>query len=437
MSGAFDDLRAALRERVHIADLLHARGVSVRLNGRGGGTALCPFHDDHRPSLSIYRSRRDDTERFRCWSCGSRGDVFDFAQTLLDYPDHMATLRALATEHHLAWPEHQEPASSDILDRAAQFYGNRLTAPVLHYLTGRGFPEAFVRLRRIGYAPVSSSRDLLVREIRSTTRSNGTQLLREAIEAGLVVQDKASGTRDFFASETHGYILFPNVLHGHVVDLQGRAYPTPSRRSVYLNLPVPIRHLYNAGDVGQRSVILCEGIPDTLSVLVAGVKDTGACGLYGTGGWQAAWLPLFRQARRVYVALDRDATDRAIALARTFGTRGRVLIPPEDLGPKGDLNDWLRVGAKGDPAVVRNILERALATSATPWALQIQRLPTDLAPWDLEDDAGVRDLLCELGHQGTLFCDVHLHLLAERCGVALATLQEAARDLAQSEDREL
>jgi hypothetical protein len=30
MNGAFDDLRAALRERVHIADLLQARGVPVR-----------------------------------------------------------------------------------------------------------------------------------------------------------------------------------------------------------------------------------------------------------------------------------------------------------------------------------------------------------------------------------------------------------------------
>ena len=68
------------------------------------------------------------------------------------------------------------------------------------------------------------------------------------------------------------------------------------------------------------------------------------------------------------MALDRDATDRAIALARTFGTRGRVLIPPKDVGPKGDLNDWLRLGAKGDPAVFRFILEQALAASPTPWA---------------------------------------------------------------------
>ena len=173
-----------------------------------------------------------------------------------------------------------------------------------------------------------------------------------------------------------------------------------------------------------------------LSVLGTGLRDTGACGLYVTGGWQPAWLPLFRRAGRVYVALDRDATDRAIALARTFGTRGRVLIPTEDLGPKGDLNDWLRVGAEGDPAAFRSILARALATSPTPWVLQIQRLPPDLAPWDLEDDPGVRDLLCEIGHQGPLSRDAHLRLLAERSGVALATLQEAAGELAQSADAE-
>ena len=110
--------------------------------------------------------------------------------------------------------------------------------------------------------------------------------------------------------------------------------------------------------------------------------------------------------------------------ARGFGTRGRVLIPPEDLGPKGD------------PAVFRSILERALATSPTPWALQIQQLASDLAPWDLEDHAGVRDLLCEIGHQAPLSRDAHLRLLAERCGVALSTLQEAARELAHSADAE-
>ena len=40
--------------------------------------------------------------------------------------------------------------------------------------------------------------DLLVPEIRSTTRSKGTRLVPEAIEVGLVVQDKTGPVRDFF-----------------------------------------------------------------------------------------------------------------------------------------------------------------------------------------------------------------------------------------------
>jgi hypothetical protein len=215
-----------------------------------------------------------------------------------------------------------------------------------------------------------------------------------------VVQDKAGGVRDFFASENSGYILFPNMVQGRVVDLQGRAYPTPPRRSTYLNRPLPIHHLYNAGDAGQRSVPLRGDSRHAVRPRGRAPEYRRVRPLRHRAAGRPAWLPLFRKARRVYVALDRDATDRAIALARTFGTRGRVLIPPEELGPRGDLNDWLRVGAKGDPAVFRTVLERVLAMSPTPWALQIQRLPSDLAPWDLEDYPGVRDLLCEVGHHG-------------------------------------
>jgi len=44
----------------------------------GGGewkTALCPFHDDHNPSLSV----RLDTGGFRCFACGAHGgDVLSF-----------------------------------------------------------------------------------------------------------------------------------------------------------------------------------------------------------------------------------------------------------------------------------------------------------------------------------------------------------------------
>ena len=39
---------------------------------------------------------------------------------------------------------------------------------------------------------------------------------------------------------------------------------------------------------------------------------------------------------------------------------------------------------------------------------------------------------CEIGYQGPLSRDAHLRLFAERYGVVLATLEEAARELAQN-----
>jgi hypothetical protein len=67
--------------------------------------------------------------------------------------------------------------------------------------------------------------------------------------------------------------------------------------------------------------VVSGGIPDTVRVRFR-LQDTGTCGLYGTGAWQPPWLSLFRRVSRVYVVLDRDATSRAIVLARTFGPAG-------------------------------------------------------------------------------------------------------------------
>ena len=35
---------------------------------------LCPFHDDHHPSLGL----TPDGRRFRCWSCGAKGNALDW-----------------------------------------------------------------------------------------------------------------------------------------------------------------------------------------------------------------------------------------------------------------------------------------------------------------------------------------------------------------------
>ena len=48
----------------------------VRLTGRGAWrSAICPFHDDHSPSLRV----NTDSGAFRCMACGAHGgDILEF-----------------------------------------------------------------------------------------------------------------------------------------------------------------------------------------------------------------------------------------------------------------------------------------------------------------------------------------------------------------------
>lgn len=62
----------------------------VNWNGKDTTKARCPFHEDHNPSLSITKS----TGAFKCFSCLTRGSVFDFVMKKysLDFSGAMSML---------------------------------------------------------------------------------------------------------------------------------------------------------------------------------------------------------------------------------------------------------------------------------------------------------------------------------------------------------
>jgi DNA primase len=61
---------------------LHASGATL--------VGLCPFHDDHRPSLTVY----PEQTTFHCYGCGVLGDVLSFLQRVEHLTFHQA-LRSL------------------------------------------------------------------------------------------------------------------------------------------------------------------------------------------------------------------------------------------------------------------------------------------------------------------------------------------------------
>ena len=50
------------------------------------GMALCPFHDDHHPSLKL-------DKRYYCFGCGEKGDVIDFTAKYLGVNKYSAAIQ--------------------------------------------------------------------------------------------------------------------------------------------------------------------------------------------------------------------------------------------------------------------------------------------------------------------------------------------------------
>ena len=72
-----------IRNKAAIEDVI---GHYIEVIKKGNGyVAMCPFHDDHNPSLSISR----DKKIFKCFVCGEKGGVVEFLKKHehLSFPD--------------------------------------------------------------------------------------------------------------------------------------------------------------------------------------------------------------------------------------------------------------------------------------------------------------------------------------------------------------
>ncbi len=87
---------------------LPIEGVAERLGLRvERHKCLCPFHDDHNPSLTFKNNK------FRCWSCGESGDTIKLAEKMLG-ASFLEACKWLADEHNVILTEYKpkEPNSS-------------------------------------------------------------------------------------------------------------------------------------------------------------------------------------------------------------------------------------------------------------------------------------------------------------------------------------
>ena len=81
-----------IRSRIRVSEIV---GKRIKLLKRGNEfLAVCPFHNDTKPSLSIV----DDKNFYHCFACGAHGDIIKFTMETegLNFPETIEKLAAIA-----------------------------------------------------------------------------------------------------------------------------------------------------------------------------------------------------------------------------------------------------------------------------------------------------------------------------------------------------
>ena len=123
-----------IRQQADIVDIV-SRHINVVRKGKNH-FAICPFHNDTNPSLSISK----DKQIFKCFVCNEAGNVFTFIQKYKKIP-YMRAVKEVADivgiDFKLAEPKQTEVVNVktkvlyDILKETTSFYKNAL----IFYLT--------------------------------------------------------------------------------------------------------------------------------------------------------------------------------------------------------------------------------------------------------------------------------------------------------------
>ena len=347
-----------LKSRNDITEVISSY-VTLKRRGRNM-VGLCPFHGEKTPSFNIYT----ETDSFYCFGCGASGDVISFIMKIenLDYVD---AVKYLAQRVGLEMPEDSYDNSLSNLRRrvfeanreAARFFYRSLMSPEgkvgLDYLRRRMLTDATIRHFGLGYAPDSWT------ALCDHLRSKGFKE-NEIVSANLGVKRHSSnGIIDRF----RGRVMFPIIdLRGNVIAFGGRIMTDAKPK--YLNssdTPVfkkseNLFSLNNAKNTGDRTLLLCEGYMDVISVNQAGFQNAVAS--LGTALTSEQAVLMKRYADEIIICYDADeagqkATARAIPILRSAGLTVRVLSIPNGKDP----DEFIKSKGADGPAAFRAIIE--------------------------------------------------------------------------------
>ncbi|MHC4122008.1 MAG: DNA primase [Planctomycetota bacterium] len=316
VSGVFDN--PVINQVQQANDIVDVVGEHVNLSKKGREMAgLCPFHEDHRPSLYVNSPK----QIFKCFACGAGGDVFKFVQMRenLTFPQAVERL-AQRVGIELKFSKASKPKSSSGSDIdpnklakinlwAAEYFGQNLWDQkkgkfARDYVTRRKISSETARKWRIGLA--LSDNDLL--------KTAGTQKrpVGLLVKAGLLTGQNY----DKFANRL---IFAITDVMGRVIGFGGRTLDNADAK--YINSPATALFdksncLYGLEQARHKIVstgtaVVVEGYTDCIMAHQFGCDNVVAT--LGTSFTSGHGRILSRYAKEIVLIFDSDVAGKAAA----------------------------------------------------------------------------------------------------------------------------
>jgi DNA primase len=315
MTRSFD--KAIVNQVLQANDIVDVIAEHVSLSRKGREmVGLCPFHDDHRPSMFVNPTK----QIFKCFACGAGGSVFTFIQMRenLSFPQAIerlaerAGIRIATTRTTKDKQDDGPDVDPNQLTRvntwaAMHFQQNLLKNPqgkqALDYVTQRQISGDSVKKWQLGLA-LGSGNDVI-------TAATGRRIAQQLVsQAGLVTGHKTGGLTDKFINR----LMFPIAdVTGRVIGFGGRTLDGSEAK--YVNSPATVlfdksNSLYGLQYarhqiVATGAAVVVEGYTDVIMAHQFGCTNVVAT--LGTSFTEGQARILRRYAKRIVLVFDSDA----------------------------------------------------------------------------------------------------------------------------------
>ena len=299
---------------------------------------VCPFHDDHSPSMSVSKEK----QIYTCFSCGATGNVIKFIQdyeniSFLEAVKKIADIAGISVNIKGKNDYNKNQDLYDIYELAQKFYQNNINSSkgkkARDYLHSRHLNDDIIKEFGIGLS--LPDRDILTNMLKN--KYDETTL----IKSGLINE----GEYDLY-DVYHNRIMFPLYsLSGQVIGYNGRVYNGEKENKYVNSKETPIfkkrELLYNyhrAKDECRvkKCVFIVEGPMDVIRCYSVGVKNVVAA--LGTAFGHEQAMLIRKLASEVVLMYDGDdaglkGTKTTITELEKIGITPKIVRLEDNMDP--------------------------------------------------------------------------------------------------------